>query len=292
VNIDIEDQLRAGMQDRVTGLRLTTDILGEATRRHQRRTAVQRSAYAAGVVGLAGALAAIVALDNGAAGVGEQAGSQPPVASAASPQLQLAAAIAASENISYQLKITGGSKADPRGWTSAVGAYDPSTSTGYLTSSQLDGPGCYYQRLIKGVLYLGNNATTTWKQEPGNGNFEYGDVLQGAAAASADPQQLFKALRQAGAKVTQTGAGRYHFESTTPFDDEWSSGTDLLVGNVTLDANKRIAKVTTEATKKGQFKPGKKGGTAFNGTAVVTVELSDYGTPVKVEKPTKVIVAK
>lgn len=287
MTINIEDELRVGMRDQVAGLTLGTDILGEATRRHQRRTAVQRSAYAAGVVGLAGALAAIVAVG----GVQTPAG-RPPAATAATPQMQLASAIAASENISYRLKITVGDKANPKAWGSATGAYDPATSTGYLTEQQTDGPTRYYQRLINGALFLGISGGTVWKQERSNGNFRYTDILNGAAASSADPAQLFKALRQAGAKITKTNAGSYHFTSATPFDNESASGTDLLVGDVTLDKNKRIAKVTTESTHKGQFKPGKKGGLAFNDTFVVTVEMSDYGTPVKVEKPTKVVVAK
>jgi hypothetical protein len=211
---------------------------------------------------------------------------RPPAATAATPRLELAAAVANSENISYRLKITaGGSKADPDGWGTAEGAYDPATSTGYLNSSQPDGPGVYYQRLINGKLYLGSNGSKTWKQEPSNGTFEYGDALGGAVGASADPQELFKALRQEGGKITQTGAGTYHFEVALKGDSAIKSGT--LVGDVTVDADKRIAKVTYERTTQAE-----KDGQALTSTSVLTVELSDYGTPVQVEKPADVIVAK
>jgi hypothetical protein len=43
---------------------------------------------------------------------------------------------------------------------------------------------------------------------------------------------------------------------------------------------------------KGQFKANVKGGAAIDSGNVVTVELSDYGTPVRVEKPTDVVVVK
>ncbi|MGC5016947.1 hypothetical protein [Micromonospora sp. DT47] len=294
MNTDIEEQLIAGMRQEVAGVALSTDIVGEAARRHGRRTAVQRSAYAAGVLGLAGALAAVVAV--GGPGQSTPGGGRPPVASAESANLQLASAISASENISYKLKITAGSKADPDGWGTAEGAYDPATSTGYLNSPQLDGPGVCYQRLINGKLYLGSNGTKTWKQQGSNGKFEYGDALGGAAGASADPEELLRALRQVDAKITQIGDSVYHFESIRPYDDKAMTGTKILIGDVTLNADKRIAKVTYESTNKGQIKPGVKkgykGGLAFNSTSVLTLELSDYGTPVRVETPTDVIVAR
>lgn len=287
---DIEEQLMAGMQQEVAGVTLAKDIVGAAATAHRRRTAVHRTAYAAGAVGLAGALAAVVAV--GAIGESVPGAGRPPVASAETPQLQLAAAVAASENLSYTLKITVGTKEDPDGWGSAEGAYDPATSTGYLHSRSAGVSAVYYQRLINGVLYLGSTGAKKWKQEPGNGKFEYGDALGGAASTTADPGELFKELRQAGAKVVRTGAGTYHFETTKPFDDEYQAGADTVVGDVTVDGAKRIAKVTSASTHKGQYKPGVKGGVAFHSTTVVTVELSDYGRPVKAEKPTDVIVAR
>jgi hypothetical protein len=279
---DFEQELIAGMRQEVAGAAFATDVVGEARRRHQRRAMVQRVMYAAGVVGVVGAVAAGVAVGGG--GQPGPGTNQPAVAEATSPRLQLVAAVAASENISYRLKITAGSKADPAGWGTAEGAYDPATATGYLNSSQPDGPGVYYQRLINGKLYFGSNGSKTWKQEPSNGKFEYGDALGGAVGASADPQELFKALRQEGGKITQTGAGTYHFELALKGDGTVKSD---LVGDVTVDADKRVAKVTYEHTTQAE-----KDGQAFTSIVVVTVELSDYGTPVQVDKPTDVIVVK
>jgi hypothetical protein len=50
--------------------------------------------------------------------------------------------------------------------------------------------------------------------------------------------------------------------------------------------------VTYESTNQGRMKPGVKGDGAYSGTDLVTMELSDYGTPVRVERPTHVVVAR
>ncbi|HEV7710645.1 MAG TPA: hypothetical protein VGP16_20810 [Asanoa sp.] len=290
MTMNIEDELRAGMREHVAGVAVTTGLVEAAAQRNRRRTMAHRAMYATGVFGLAGALAAVVAVSGGDAPV---VAAQGPAAqgSAAEPRLELVAAVAASENISYRMKVTLGSREDPDGWGSAEGAYDPATRSGYLNSPQLDGPGVYYQRLINGVLYLGSNGGPTWKQELGD-QLEYGDALQGATAASADPEVLFETLRQAGVTVTGTGAG-YHFETSEPLDSAlFVSGSTTLAGDIVLDTAGRIAKVTVNESMKGQFKPNVKGGTAIDSGNVVTVELSDYGTPVQVEKPTNVVVAK
>jgi hypothetical protein len=288
MTMNIEDELRAGMREHVAGVAVTSGLVDAAAARNHRRTTVRRGMYAAGVFGLAGALAAAVAVGGGNA---PSAGDQGSVVAAAEPRLELVAAVAASENISYRMKVTLGSREDPDGWGTTEGAYDPATRSGYLNSPQLDGPGVYYQRLVNGVLFLGSNAGPTWKQELGD-QLEYGDALQGATAASADPEVLFEALRQAGVTVTETAAG-YHFETSTPLDSAlFVSGTTTLAGDIVLDAAGRIAKVTVNESTKGQFKPNVKGGTAIDSGNVVTVELSDYGTAVRVEKPTDVVVVK
>jgi hypothetical protein len=214
-------------------------------------------------------------------------------AEAASPQLELASAVTTTENTSYKVKFTAGSKNDPGGWGTTEGAFDPATATGYLNNSQPGIDAVYYQRLVNGVLFIGSSGSKKWKQEPSNGRLEYVGALGGAVGASADPNELFQALRELKATITETGAGTYHFESVRPYDDQSAAGSVTLVGDVTLDDHKRIAKVTYESTNQGQTKPGVKGGPAsYTSTDVVTMELSDYGTPVKVERPTEVVVAK
>jgi len=285
---DIERELAAGMHDEVDGLALTRDIVAQAARRHRVRTTVHRTAYAAGVVGLAGALAVGLAAGNGGThpGVGK-----PPVASAESPRLQLAAAAAASQNISYKVKVTCGTKTDPGGMGTTQGAIDPATDTGYLNTTYPSGGAVYYERLINGVRYIGSSGSQTWKQEPGTfENLGYDEGL--GVGTSADPKQLFDALQQADATVTKTGARTYHFESTKAYDTQYATGQITFTGDVTLDGGNRIATVTYESTDKGQMKPGVKGGAAFESTYAATTELSDYGLPVVVEKPTKVVVVR
>jgi hypothetical protein len=296
MNADIEEQLVAGMHDHVDGVQLTTDVLGAATRSHQRRVAVRRTSYAAGVVGLAGVLAAAVMVT--AAGPSALQTSPPPAVTAEAASLQLAAAVAASEKVSYKVKYTVGTKADPDYFGTAEGAYDSATSTGYLTFWQADEPAArFYERLINGKLYLGSNRTKTWTQEQSDGRFRWGSELARTAGASADPEGLFEALQDAKATITQTSASTYHFERVTLYDAQDASGTVTLAGDVTLNADKRIVKVAYELTDKGQYKPvvqkiNEHRGVTFDRSKVMLLELSDYGTPVRVEKPTDVVAAR
>jgi hypothetical protein len=81
MNIRLEEDLAEGMRAYAGRLRLTGDVLGAAARRHRRRRAVRRSAYAAGVVALAGALAAGLSASN-AAPPGRSTDAAPPDPSA------------------------------------------------------------------------------------------------------------------------------------------------------------------------------------------------------------------
>jgi hypothetical protein len=141
-------------------------------------------------------------------------------------------------------------------------------------------------------LYLGSNRSKTWTQERSDGRFRWGSELERTAGASADPEGLFEALRDGKATITQTSASSYHFERVTLYDTVDTSGTKTLAGDVTLDADKRIAKVAYELTDKGQYKPivrkTNPHRTTFDRSEVVLLELSDYGTPVRVATPTNV----
>jgi hypothetical protein len=285
---DIEHHLVAGMREEVAGIALTTDIVGTAARRHRRRTAAQRTLYGAGVVGLAGALAAVMALGSGQQ---RQPGTgRPPVASAESPSVRLAAAIAHSENISYKVRTTIVFDAGRGLRWSTEGAFDPARATGYLhvLDPNAPPPFGYEERLIDGVRFVGF-AGGHFKQYPGkHDRLAYTAVLDGALGAafgaSADPDQLFQALRQAKATITQTSAGTYHFEVTL---EDTPNAHTTLAGDVTLDADKRIAKVTFV-----QALQANKDGQSVTGRYPVTVELSDYGTPVSVQRPTDVVVVR
>jgi len=275
---DLERELIAGMRQEVAGVALATDVLGQARRRHQRRAVVQRVMCTAGVVGMAGAVAAVMVAGNG-----EQPGSgtsRPPGAAVDSPHLQLAAAIAASENISFKVKTTAaaqkgdGKTNQPRYEYITDGAFDPATVTGFMRSAD----GSIDVRLINGVKYSKNlPSSSQYLQFKGTFDRLGDDRVHGELSSSVDSKRLFQALRQTDAKITEVGAARYHFEATTKED----RGVVTFVGDVTLNADKRVATVVydwTSTSSQGIFV-----------TFKVTLEFSGYGVPVTVERPTDVV---
>lgn len=308
MNTNLEERLAAGMRERVAGLALTGEVLAAATRRHRRRTALVRTAYAAGVAGVVGALVAVATVGTGVpAGSPGPVAERPPGAGVESPQLRLAAAAAASENISYRVKVTTTSKdkAPPdgelpepvsRSWVT-TGAFDPTTATGYLESPYTGlrpviAAGFEHERLIDGVRYIGapngsvgSNGEIVWSQEPGrHDRLNFDLALDGGLGASADPQDLFRALRQSGAKVTETAGGGYHFEVTVT-DPRNAIAADSFVGDVTVGADNRIATVSYDRTARSTIR-----GANFTYHLQVVIELSDYGLPVRVEKPAGALV--
>ncbi|MFU8854704.1 hypothetical protein ACNAW0_27585 [Micromonospora sp. SL1-18] len=304
---DLEDRLIDGMRDEVAGLAFTRDVLGHATRRHRRRTALYRSAYAAGVVGVAGALAA--ALSVGAGAPGGTIGSPGPVAepptAAASPeppQLRLAAAAAASGNISYRVKVTTTSKdiakqgelPEPDGerWVTK-GAFDPATATGYL-DSPYNGQmrpaitaGFPHERLVDGVRYIGapgaspgTKGNIFWSRVEGKqDNLDYDMAMGGGLGASASPEELFRVLGQAGATVTEKAVGVYRFEVTLK-NVSREILADTFVGEVRIGADNRIARVSYDRTTRANIH-----GSKYTYHSGVVIELFDYGMPVRVEVP-------
>ncbi|MGK5739456.1 hypothetical protein [Micromonospora sp. URMC 103] len=293
MTIDIEEQLTAGMRQEVAGVTLATDVLGAATRAHRRHTLVRRGAYAAGVAGLAGVLA--VSATVGGAGGGSAPQTRPPAAAGPAPaegeaNVELVAAVTASEKTSYRIRVTTASKGDPGSRETAEGAFDPGERTGYLRSPIAGGPAYAEERLVRGVRFLGSTGSKTWKQERGrHDRLDYGGAApEGTVVASADPEELFAALRRADARVTRTGPDTYHVVSNQPYEDRYATGTRRLDGTVTVSGG-RIATIAVESTNEGQLKPGVKQGERFGSTWLVTVALSDYGTPVRVERPAHVV---
>ncbi|GAA4570008.1 hypothetical protein GCM10023176_27760 [Micromonospora coerulea] len=308
---DLEDQLTAGMRDEVAGLALTRDVLGEAARRHRRRTALHRTAYTAGVVGVVGALAAVVTVGGGTpAGSG---GSPAPVAVgptaavADTPQMRLAAAAAASQNISYRVKVTTAAKDKPAKpgelpapqattWVTE-GAFDPATATGYWNSpyeGQLRPAivsGFSAEKLINGVRYRAaldgtdpDSGKLVWAREKGShDHLDFDSAMGGSLGASASPEELFRVLGQAGATVTEKAPGVYHFQLTLKnVSDEILA--DNFVGDVTIGADNRIAKVSYDRATRTNIH-----GSRYTYHLQVVIELSDYGMPVKVERPAHLI---
>jgi hypothetical protein len=76
--------------------------------------------------------------------------------------------------------------------------------------------------------------------------------------------------------------GTLHFEYATQTQD----GSSTTSGDVTLDADGRVAKVALTTTWQSTAK-----GRLDTGTVGATLELFDYGVDVKVKRPTDVVPA-
>jgi hypothetical protein len=290
MNTDLEERLIDSMYHKVDGIALTSEVLGRATRRPRRPTTTVRIGYALGVAGLAGVLTAGLTLGNGAT-PRQDAGKAPAVqAEPASPRLVNAAA--ASDNISYRMRLkTGG----PGGLT-YEGAFDPRIATGYVRAPQDDS--VTTELLINGTRYIGGEpplGPLSPDKGPGETYGRYGqypgkydrlslyggpDTVLGAAAP--DPAALFKALKNADATTTENPDGTLHFEYTT----QSKEGSTTTSGDVTLNADGRIAKVALTGTWQSTAK-----GRLDTGTFAATLELFDYGVKVKVKRPTDVVPA-
>jgi hypothetical protein len=284
MSINLEEQLAAGMREHVADVAVDGRVVARATSRHRRRAAVIRTGYAMGVVGLAGILA--VGLTAGQSPGGGEQRAQPVPAS-----VQLSKAAAASDNISYRMKLTMGHAAKPVSGT-CEGAFDPLNATGYVRCPQDDS--VMVELLINGTRYIGGEAPLTPlppDKTPGEKYGRYGqypgrhdhlslisDTVLGAAAP--DPAALFKALQQANATVTQNPDGTFHFEFTT----QVQHGSTSTAGDVSLNADGRIAKVSIAGTWQSTAK-----GRLDTGTFRATIELSDYGLAVHVDPPADVV---
>jgi hypothetical protein len=300
MTIDLEEQLTAGMREEVAGIALTSDVLGEATRRHRRRTAMISLGYGLGVAGLAGVLAVGLTVGTGAPPRPDPG--RPPAGQVQPPALRLANAVAASDDISYRLKVTTAGKASTDGKPSGPGAsqtyqgaFDPKTATGYVRMP-LEA-GVLTELLIGGTRYIGtepppNGATPPGPHDPYS---QYGQYpgkydrlsyfLSGDPALSLltpDPTALLKALKEANATTSENPDGTLHFQYTK----QTAGGSTVTDGDVTLNADGRIAKVmlagTWQSTLKGRLDAGE---------FTTTLELYDYGVAVKVDRPADVVPA-
>lgn len=285
MNTDLEERLVESMAHSIDGITLDGDLLGRATRRHRRRTATVRLGYGLGVAGLASAVAVGVTV----AGHGGGGAPKAPVAQAPSASMRLVSAVAASDDISYRMRLrTGGLNYE--------GAFDPRTDTGYVRAPQDDS--VMTELLINGTRYLGGEKPAgplppdkglgekygRYGQYPGRYDHLslYGDPDSPLGAASPDPAALFKALAKAGATTTENADGTLHFAYTTKTRD----GSTATAGDVTINGDGRIAEVAMNGTWQSTAK-----GRLDKGTFKATLELYDYGVKVEVKRPADVVPA-
>jgi hypothetical protein len=151
--------------------------------------------------------------------------------------------------------------------------------------------------LINGTRYWGTEPRPDGRKPPGTheeyslygqykGRYEgltYGaseDPVLGTVAP--DPAGLLKALREAKATVTGKPDGTLGFTYSTTRDKD----SQTFTGDVSLDANGRIAKMVVVALWETTIK-----NRLDRGEATMTTEFSDWGLPVTVERPARVIPA-
>ncbi|MEV4761126.1 hypothetical protein AB0J89_00665 [Micromonospora chokoriensis] len=290
----IDDRLAQRLHDIVdgeTGSEPPVGALIERGRRGRRRrtTALVGSTCALLALGVGTALTVPTTSPSGRPGVTTEAARPEPV----SPAMRLVSAAAASENISYRIRLT---NSGPGGLT-YEGAFDPRTATGWVRAPQQDS--VMTELLINGTRYEGGerplNAPPAdegpgetygrYGQHPGTYDrlSLYGDGNEVLGAAEPDPAALFAALKRANATVTENPDDTLHFS----YAESGRDGSSSTTGDVTLDRDGRIATValtfTWQSTAKGRLDTG---------TSNSTLELFDYGTAVTVERPTDVVMVK
>ncbi|MEH1055913.1 hypothetical protein V6U89_11955 [Micromonospora sp. CPCC 206171] len=269
-------------------------LLDRGRRARRRRTATMVSAtcalLAVGVATVATVATTPTTPTSGRPSVTAGQSSQP---AAVSPAMELVSAVTASENISYRMRLT---NSGPGGLT-YEGAFDPRTATGYVRCPQDDS--VMTELLIDGTRYVGGERPLgklpadkgpgetygRYGQYPGRYDrlslYDGGDGVLGAV--SPDPAVLFTALKSANATITENPDGSPHFAYTVTQE----MGSTSATGDVTLDRDGRIAKVvltvTWQTTAKGRLDQG---------TSTSTLELSDYGVAVKVQRPADVVKVK
>ncbi|WP_406038612.1 hypothetical protein OG799_26250 [Micromonospora sp. NBC_00898] len=262
-------------------------LLDRGRRARRRRTTTMVGATCA-LLALGVATAATVATTPTSSRPGVTAEASQP--GPASPAMELVAAVTASENLSYRMRLTNSA---PGGLT-YEGAFDPRTATGYVRAPKDDS--VMTELLINGTRYVGGERPLgklpadkgpgetygRYGQYPGRYDrlslYDEGSGVLGAV--SPDPAALSTALKSANATITENRDGTLHFAYTTMQE----IGSTSAAGDVTLDRYGRIAKValtvTWQTTAKGRLDQG---------TSTLTLELFDYGVAVTVKRPTDVV---
>jgi hypothetical protein len=202
----------------------------------------------------AAALGVVAAIAVGVVG----AGGGTPDTSTQVAQPRLVAAATATAQTTFRLVVTDGG---PVSTWRREGVYDPVAGKGYLRWTD-QGGNTVEQRVIGDELYLIgmiDGKPNQARKLTGGKGFVLGRTAPDNLPLSVDPAELLAALRSLGT-VEDLGGGRYSFTDT-------KNGMSGVV-EVGADSGK-VTKVTYKLPK----------------DRVLTLEFSDFGTPVAVEHP-------
>jgi hypothetical protein len=263
-----------------------TLLLRRGRRARRRRRVVTAATVMVAAAALAGV--AVVVVDPRA----PSSPSRSPAVAVETPKLDLVAAIAASQNISYKVKInvalrkTGSamSEEDERLWGyvgtkghDVNGAFDPTTTTGFRKSDFME------ERLIDGVLYSSERGTAFSVTGRNHKTIPWGDDLS-VSAGNADPAQVLNILRDKGV-TTRTGTKTWHFRYEVPVQPTIPMGR-VVEGDIIVGDDDRVRQIRYEPT----YPAGARNplGTPVRPSGVqhvIMIDLFDYGSPVVVEVP-------
>jgi hypothetical protein len=288
MTIRIERELAAGMRDRVAGLVPDPDILAVVGRRHRRATVVRRVTYSAAALGVVGALAVGATTVGGPPStrqanpdlVTTSATVTTSPASIGSPRLRLAAVAAANAAVSFRILITARVKGESKE-SSAEGAFDPSSSTGYMIHHAKSNG--IEERIINGVSYrrLGEGP---FRRSIGRHNHfivSFPLLAPLSLYPTADSMALLEALSHERAEVSATGPDGFHF--VLRFQRHCCDGRYVPIvveGDIGLNADEHIATVRYDLPI-----PVLRGDKIAFIHVLVKARLYDYGAPVTVDPP-------
>ncbi|MFC7247212.1 hypothetical protein ACFQO7_32465 [Catellatospora aurea] len=232
-----------------------------------------------------GAVVAVAALVvSGMSGPGaDPQGPGGSVAGMETANMRLVAAITATEQSSYKVRTVSKLAYEPGKfniWRNTAW-FDPATRSAAVNPEVIEGLVGQQERLVDGDLYICTVGDGCEKKPGKHDGLTYEYALNGKLGGAASLMSLLDVLREADAKITEDG-NKYHFEVTVK---STRAGTnppqvmlETLTGDITIDADKRIASVAYERVLDSE-KPGWEA-TSYN----VVATFSDYGK-VTIERP-------
>lgn len=303
---DLDSQLSMRLHDLAgpepTSAPPVATLLRRGRQARRRRRAVTTliamlAAFALGGAAVVVANPAPAPRDGATAGTeptGEKTGGPTGETTGETPALSLVAAIAASQNLSYKIKINIAvrkvpgrqlSEEDQRIWEyvgekghDVIGAFDPETATGFKKA-----PGFSEDRLINGVWYMSEKDSRFTRAEGTRRTIHWGDPLT-VSAGDADPARTLDILRDQGT-TTRTGTRTWHFHLDVPVSKQFPMG-QVIDGDLTVGDDDRVRQIRYEPSYPKDARDPRGVPVPQNGVQhVITIDLFDYGTPVVVQVP-------
>lgn len=282
----LEDELTEAMREHAGGVSLRTDVVTAAAQRHRRRTMLHRGAYTLGILGLAGAVTAVIAISGTASTTAPEATRRGQATAEDTPTLRLAAAATATAETTFRVGVayTVAPEGGPERTIAFAGAYDPVHDRGYLNF--VGGPGPEI-RVFGEDLYL---LRGRWVRVPADRLARMIGIAGGRSGIPLDvmtahPEKLLAQLRSLG-DVTHAGqsGGIDTYRYTFKVPANGSVAAHSVTGEVQVNARTNLIVAVAQQATVTSTKPGVADPEPV--TVRTKVTFSDFGIPVTVERPT------